>query len=439
MAFCLPLFTRGPLLRATAALLVTAATAGCARQPILMEPEPAPAIPAPLPPPPRLPTVGALISAPPASVGMDSTLPSRLDSIIQVGLAEGAAPGASVAVGRYGRLVFIKGYGTLDYAPDAPAVSPRTIYDLASLTKVVATTTSAMILEETGKLDLDKPVAFYVPELNAPDKAGITVRMLLTHSGGFEAYAPLYSAANGSLRGRAAYLAAINQRPLQYPPGTQTIYSDWDMVLMQAVIERISGASLDQYADGHIFRQLGMLDTRFRPDTNDRAVRERIAPTTQDSLRGGRLRGTVHDANAWALGGVSGHAGLFSTARDLAIFAQFLLDGGTFDQVRILAPQTIARWTSRQNVAGSRALGWDTPAPGSSAGRYFSPRSFGHTGYTGTSLWIDPEKGVFVVLLMNRVTLRGEATRHVQLRRDVADAVERAVLDAPLIDWESLK
>jgi CubicO group peptidase (beta-lactamase class C family) len=439
MAFCLPLFTRGPLLRATAALLVTAAAAGCARQPILMEPEPAPAIPAPLPPPPRLPTVGALISAPPASVGMDSTLPSRLDSIIQVGLAEGAAPGASVAVGRYGRLVFIKGYGTLDYAPDAPAVSPRTIYDLASLTKVVATTTSAMILEETGKLDLDKPVAFYVPELNAPDKAGITVRMLLTHSGGFEAYAPLYSAANGSLRGRAAYLAAINQRPLQYPPGTQTIYSDWDMVLMQAVIERISGVSLDQYADGHIFRQLGMLDTRFRPDTNDRAVRERIAPTTQDSLRGGRLRGTVHDANAWALGGVSGHAGLFSTARDLAIFAQFLLDGGTFDQVRILAPQTIARWTSRQNVAGSRALGWDTPAPGSSAGRYFSPRSFGHTGYTGTSLWIDPEKGVFVVLLMNRVTLRGEATRHVQLRRDVADAVERAVLDAPLIDWESLK
>ena len=366
-------------------------------------------------------------------------MPARLDSIIRVGLAEGAAPGAAVAVGRYGRLVYIRGYGTLDYASDAPPVTPTTIYDLASLTKVIATTTSAMILEEAGKLDIDKPVAFYVPELNAPDKAGITVRMLLTHSGGLEAYAPLYSAANGSLRGRAEYLAAINQRPLQYPPGTQTVYSDWDMVLMQAVIERITGMSLDQYADGHIFRQLGMIDTRFRPDTNDRALRARIAPTTQDSLRGGRLRGTVHDANAWALGGVSGHAGLFSTARDLAIFAQFLLDGGTFDQVRILSPQTIARWTSRQNVVGSRALGWDTPTPGSSAGQYFSPRSFGHTGYTGTSLWIDPEKGVFVVLLMNRVTLRGEATRHAQLRRDVADEVERAVLDAPLVNWESLK
>ena len=370
---------------------------------------------------------------------MDSTLPARLDSIIAVGLAEGAAPGASVAVGRYGRLVYANGYGTLDYAAGSSAVTPTTIYDLASLTKVVATVTSAMILQETGKLDLDKPVSSYVPELDAPDKAGITVRMLLTHSGGFEAYAPLYSPENGSLRGRAAYLAAINSRPLQYPPGTQTVYSDWDMVLLQAVIERISGISLDQYADGHIFRQLGMIDTRFRPDTSDRALRARIAPTTQDSLRGGRLQGTVHDANAWALGGVSGHAGLFSTARDLAIFAQFLLDGGTFDQVRVLSPQTIARWTARQNGIGSRALGWDTPAPGSSAGRYFSPRSFGHTGFTGTSLWIDPEKGVFVVLLMNRVNLRGEGTRHVQLRRDVADAVQRAVLNAPLVDWESLR
>jgi CubicO group peptidase (beta-lactamase class C family) len=437
MALCLSRIARTPLARAGAALVVTLVVTGCARRPIVVLPTPEPA--APLPPPPRLPTVSALVPAPPASVGMDSTLPARLDSIIQVGLAEGAAPGAAVAVGRYGRLVYAKGYGTLDYAPDAPAVTPRSIYDLASLTKVIATTTSAMILQEAGKLDIDKPVAFYVPELDAPDKAAITVRMLLTHSGGLEAYAPLYNAANGSLRGRAEYLAAINERPLQYPPGTQTVYSDWDMVLMQAVIERITGMSLDQYADGHIFRQLGMTDTRFRPDTSNRDLRARIAPTTEDSLRGGRLRGTVHDANAWALGGVSGHAGLFSTAHDLAIFAQFLLDGGTFDRVRVLAPQTIARWTSRQNGIGSRTLGWDTPSPGSSAGKYFSPRSFGHTGFTGTSLWIDPEKGVFVVLLMNRVTLRGEATRHAQLRRDVADEVQRAVLDAPLIDWESLK
>jgi CubicO group peptidase (beta-lactamase class C family) len=423
--------------RGCAAALLLAA-AGCARTAVAA-PEPAPApvlvIPTPGPPPPRVPTVDRLVPAAPVAVGMDSTLPARLDSIIRVGIAEGAAPGASVAVGRYGRLVHLKGYGTLDYSAGSPVVDASTIYDLASLTKVVATTTSAMILEETGKLDLNQPVHAYLPELNAPDKAAITVRMLLTHTGGLEAYAPLYRQA----RGRAEYLKEINARPLTYPPGSQTVYSDWDMVLLQAVIEKIAGMSLDNFADGHLFRPLGMTDTRFAPDTTDRAYRRRIAPTTTDELRGGPLQGTVHDANAWALGGVSGHAGLFSTARDLAIFAQLLLDGGTYANVRIVAPQTIARWTTRQELNTSRALGWDTPAPSSSAGRYFSPRSFGHTGFTGTSLWIDPERGLFVVLLMNRVNSRGEGTRHVQLRRDVSDAVERAVLDAPLVEWEALR
>jgi CubicO group peptidase (beta-lactamase class C family) len=416
-----------------------AGAAGCAPAVAASVPEPVRAsvlvIPNPGPPPPRLPTVDRLVSAPPAAVGMDSTLPTRLDSIIRVAIAEGAAPGVSVAVGRYGRLVHLKGYGALDYAAGSPLVEPGTIYDLASLTKVIATTTSAMILEETGKLDIDKPMSAYLPELNAPDKAAITVRMLLTHSGGLEAGAPLYRQA----RGRAEYLKEINSRPLANPPGTQTVYSDWDMVLLQAVIEKIAGMSLDNFADGHLFKPLGMRDTRFGPDTTDKTYRRRIAPTTSDELRGGPLQGVVHDANAWAMGGVSGHAGLFSSARDLAIFAQCLLDGGTYATVRIVSPQTIARWTSRQGGATSRALGWDTPAPASSAGRYFSPRSFGHTGFTGTSLWIDPERGLYVVLLMNRVNSRGEGTRHVQLRRDVSDAVERAVLDAPLIDWESLR
>jgi CubicO group peptidase (beta-lactamase class C family) len=209
-------------------------------------------------------------------------------------------------------------------------------------------------------------------------------------------------------------------------------------VLLQAVVERITGMGLDQFADGRIFRPLGMTDTRFTPDTADATLRRRIAPTTYDSIRG-LLRGTVHDGNAWAIGGVSGHAGLFSTARDLAIFAQLLLNGGTYGDVRILSPQTIARWTAPQQASGSRALGWDTPAPQSSAGRYFSPRSFGHTGFTGTSIWMDPERGLFVVLLTNRVNTRGESTRHTQLRRDLADAVQAAVLDAPRIDWESMR
>jgi len=411
----------------------------CSRSPVAPAPAPAPgpvtSIPTPGPSSPRLPTVDRLVPAAPGVVGIDSTLPARLDSIVRVGIAEGAAPGVSIAVGRYGRLVHLKGYGTLDYSSGSPVVDANTVYDLASLTKVVATTTSAMILEETGKLDLDKPVRFYVPEIDAADKAAITVRMLLTHTGGLEAGAPLYRQA----RGRAEYLKEINLRPIAYPPGTQTVYSDWDMVLLQAVIERLAGMSLDNFADGHLFKPLGMSDTRFNPDTNDRTFRRRIAPTTSDELRGGPLQGIVHDANAWAIGGVSGHAGLFSSARDLAVFAQLLLDGGTYANIRIVAPQTIARWTSRQDNGTSRALGWDTPAPASSAGRYFSPRSFGHTGFTGTSLWIDPERGLFVVLLMNRVNSRGEGTRHVQLRRDVSDAVQRAVLDAPLVDWESLR
>jgi CubicO group peptidase (beta-lactamase class C family) len=366
---------------------------------------------------------------------MDSTLSARLDSIVRVAIAEGAAPGATLAVGRHGRLVHLKGYGTLGYAPGSATADENSVYDLASLTKVIATTTSAMILEEAGKLDLDQPVRTYLPELDAPDKAGISVRMLLTHTGGFEAYAPLYR----QVRGRADFVKEINARPLAYAPGTQTVYSDWDMVLLQGVIEKIAGMSLDHYADGHLFKPIGMTDTRFSPDTTDREYRRRIAYTTTDEIRGGPLQGTVHDANAWAMGGISGHAGLFSTARDVATFAQLMLDGGTYGNVRIVSPQTAARWTARQNAGTSRALGWDTPAPSSSAGRYFSPRSFGHTGFTGTSLWIDPERQLFVVLLTNRVNTRGEGTRHVQLRRDVSDAVQRAVLDAPLVDWESLR
>ncbi|MEO6526679.1 MAG: serine hydrolase [Gemmatimonadaceae bacterium] len=381
---------------------------------------------------PRLATVDALVPASPASVGMAADLPARLDSIVRVALAEGMSPGAVVAVGRYGRLIHLKGYGTLGYEPGSPAADPTSLYDLASLTKVIATTTVAMILEEEGKLDVSRTVHSYVPEFDAPDKAGITVRMLLTHRGGMEAFAPLYR----QFRGRAEYLAQINARPLKFTPGTQMVYSDWDLILLQAVIERITGTTLDAFAASRIFGPLGMTSTRFTPDTMDAALRRRIAPTALDTLRG-QLHGAVHDPNAWAMGGVAGHAGLFGSARDLAMFAQLLLDGGTLAGTRIVGPRTLARWTAPQDPSASRALGWDTPSTVSSAGRYFSPRSFGHTGYTGTSMWMDAERGLFVVILTNRVNSRGESTRHPQLRRDVADAVQSAVRDAPLIDWEA--
>jgi len=381
---------------------------------------------------PRLLPVDALVPALPAVVGMDAGLPARLDSIVDVAIREGAAPGVVVAVGRFGRLVHLKGYGAIDYAPGAPSVDPTTMYDLASLTKVVATTTAAMILEEEGKLDIARTVQSYVPELDAPDKAGITVRMILTHRGGFEAFAPLHR----QYRGRAEYLAQINARPLTSVPGTHMVYSDWDFILMQAVIERITGTTLDAFVASRVFAPLGMTSARFTPDTTDPILLRHIAVTANDTLRG-LLHGVVHDPNAWAMGGVAGHAGLFASARDLAVFAQMLLNGGRYAGTKLLSPTTLARWTSVQDPGSSRALGWDTPSAVSSAGRYFSPHSFGHTGFTGTSIWIDPERSLFVVILANRVNSRGESTRHTQLRRDVADAVQSAIQDAPLIDWEA--
>lgn len=378
----------------------------------------------------------AIASAPlqpatPAAVNLAAALPATLDSIIESAIADHAAPAVSVAVGRYGRLVYLHSYGRLTYDDSATATGDHTRFDLASLTKVIATTTVAMMLEDQGRLDISRTVSSYLPELDAPDKRAITVRMLLTHSGGLEADAPLWK----TLRGREAYLSAINRRPLAYPPGSKMVYSDWDFVLMQLIFERVSGETLDAYSARHIFAPLGMTETGFRPDT---AERSRIAPTEIDSLRG-LVWGTVHDENAAAIGGVSGHAGLFSTAHDLAIFAQMLLNGGAYGSVRLIDPATVARWTSAQSPGSSRALGWDTPSGSSSAGRFFSPRSYGHTGFTGTSVWTDPERGVWVVLLTNRVYPTRANQKHIALRRAVADAVQQAILDAPLIDWEATR
>lgn len=364
--------------------------------------------------------------------GLDPSLSSKLDKIVKTALEEAVAPGVAIAVGRNGHIAYIKGYGYIDWnQPGSPAVDTNTLYDLASLTKVIATTTLAMILEEAGQLDLNRTVVSYLPEFNSPEKAQITVKQLLTHSGGLEAGANIYSTA----RGRDQYLYQINARPLEYTPGTNMIYSDWDMILVQLVMERITGKTLDVLASEKIFRPLGMIDTQFQPPIS---LRSRIAPTQVDDARGGLLWGTVHDENAWAMGGVAGHAGLFSTAKDLALFSMMILNGGEgANGVRIVKPATIARWTARQGKESTRALGWDSPEGGSSAGQFFSPWSFGHTGFTGTSIWIDPEKDLFVVVLTNRVNPTRNNTRHVQLRRDVADATQQAVLGARIVNWEA--
>ena len=361
--------------------------------------------------------------------GLDTALVGRLDKIVKVALEEAVAPGVAIAVGRNGRIGYMKGYGHINWdRPGSPAVDTNTLFDLASLTKVVATTTLAMILEEAGQLDLDRTVYSYLPEFNSPEKVGITVRQLLTHNGGLEAGGNTFNA-----RGREQYLQLINARPLEYQPGTKMIYSDWDMILLQLVLERISGKTLDVLAAEKIFRPLDMNDTQFNPPFS---LRPRMAPTQVDDARGGLLWGTVHDENAYMMGGVAGHAGLYSTARDLAVFSLMMLNGGEWNGKRIAKPSTISRWTARQGKESSRALGWDSPEGGSSAGQFFSPWSYGHTGFTGTSIWIDPQKDLFVVVLTNRVNPTRNNTRHVQLRRDVVDVVQQSVLGARIVNWE---
>lgn len=372
-----------------------------------------------------------LTDAPPEAVGFTADLGARVDSLLADAVRAGVAPGMTVAIGRYGKLVHLAGHGRIDTEADAPLVgADSTLFDLASLTKVVATTTAAMILEEEELLDLDRPVHEYLPELDDPAKAAITPRMLLVHTGGLEAFAALYR----DLRGRDAYLRAINERPLRATPGESTVYSDWDFVLLQLIIERVTGETLDRFLARRVFGPLGMTGTGFKPDSS---LRRRVAATEIQEFRGGKVHGEVHDENAWALGGVAGHAGLFSTARDLATFAQMMLNGGAYGEVRVVRPSTVARWTARQEPVSSRALGWDTPSPRSSAGRYFSPRSFGHTGFTGTSIWMDPQRGVFVVLLTNRVNPTRESHSIGPLRRALADLVQESVTDAPLIQWET--
>jgi CubicO group peptidase (beta-lactamase class C family) len=406
---------------ASLAVIPLLAVAACA------PPPPAKVVVAPPPPIKYIPPEVGLNNS-----GLDTSLVGKLDKIVKTSIEEAVAPGVAIAVGRNGRIAYMKGYGYIDWnQPGSPVVDTNTLYDLASLTKVIATTTLAMILEEGGQLDLNRTVVSYLPEFNSAEKAQITVRQLLTHSGGLEAGANIYRTA----RGRDQYLSQINARPLEYTPGTNMIYSDWDMILLQLVMERITGKTLDVLAAEKIFRPLGMIDTQFQPSFT---IRSRIAPTQVDDERGGLLWGTVHDENAWAMGGVAGHAGLFSTAKDLALFSMMILNGGEgANGVRLVKPATIARWTARQGKESTRALGWDSPEGGSSAGQFFSPWSFGHTGFTGTSIWIDPEKDLFVVVLTNRVNPSRNNTRHVQLRRDVADATQQAVLGARIVNWEA--
>jgi CubicO group peptidase (beta-lactamase class C family) len=418
--------------------------AGCASAPPERTPEPVAAPTVIMPAEPRPANhVKPLPTARPEEVGMNPGVLATVDSLINAAIADRATPGAAIAIGRHGRIIKLQGYGLLDYRPGFGAATDSTLYDVASLTKVVATTTAAMILFEAGKLELDAPLSRYLPELaNYPDKAQLTVRNVLLHNAGFRSFAPLWRSA----RGREEYLRAIAEIPLEYATGSGTIYSDFGPILLGIAMERITGMPLDEFVRVSLFAPLGMQESLYNPLAQTIArtgagqadesmvLFPRIAPTEIDSLfRKQHMHGRVHDENAFAIGGVAGHDGLFSSARDLARFAQMMLNGGVLDGKRILSAETIAYFTRRRSTASSRALGWDTPARNSSAGEYFSESAFGHTGFTGTSMWMDPERKLFVVLLTNRVNPTRENQKHVPLRRAISDAVNLSITDMPTV------
>jgi CubicO group peptidase (beta-lactamase class C family) len=351
---------------------------------------------------------------------------AAIDRVVGRGIRAGGFPGASVIIGRRGAAVFSKGYGRLSWAKDAARVDPdATIYDLASLTKAVGTTTAIMILYDEGRIALDARVVEYLPAFTGGWKDSITVRQLLTHRSGLPASRDLWKLATNPQEARLGVIDAV----LQCRPGVCYDYSDLGMVLLGMLVENVSGVGLDHFLHQRIFEPLGMTSTHFRPADS---LRARIAPTDVTPPRGYPLRGEVADENAYALGGVAGHAGLFSTASDISVFAQMMLNGGEYNGVRIVADSTIALFTRR--AAGTRALGWDTADGDGGSGSYLSGSSYGHTGYTGTSLWIDPDREMFVVLLTNRVhaaRARRPAKVISDVRADVSDLAALSVTDDP--------
>ena len=362
----------------------------------------------------------------PTAVGMSAARLASIDRVVTRGITAGGYPGAAVVVGRKGAAVWEKGYGSLGWDAASGRVSAeRTIYDLASLTKVIGTTTAIMVLYDEGRLQLDDPVVKYIPAFTGGYKDSVTIRHLLTHRSGLPAGRDLWRIAANPYQARQAVI----ETQLECKPGQCYIYSDLGADMLGFVAETVSGESLDRFLDEKVFHPLGMTDTFFKPSDS---LRTRVAPTEVTPPRGYPLRGEVHDENAYALGGVAGHAGLFSTAADLSVFAQMMLNGGEYNGVRILADSTVQLFTRR--AAGTRALGWDTCDGNYGCGDHLSERAYGHTGFTGTSIWIDPDREMFVVLLTNRVhaaRARRPAKVISDVRADLADAAAAAVTDDP--------
>lgn len=375
-----------------------------------------------------------LVQSVPVSAELDRGRLMSIDNLVEGAIRDGHLPGGVVVVGHAGEIVYERSFGARSVDGSWEAMTPDTIFDLASLTKVVATTTSVMILVEEGRLGLRDRVVKHFPEFGRHGKDRITIEHLLTHVSGLRPDLPLEEVFEGS---RTAIARVADEVP-EAGPGDRFIYSDINFIVLGEIVRRVTGQTLDLFARERIFRPLGMTDTGFKLP---RALITRIAPTEPcaalawpcSSSEDGAvmLRGRVHDPTARRMGGVSGHAGLFSSGGDLARFCLMLLGGGSLDDVQILAPLTVERMTrvsTPNNFVDRRALGWDIDSRFSSnRGDLFPFGSYGHTGFTGTSLWLDPVSDTFVVFLSSRLhpSGTGDVTA---LRGQVATVVASAVL-----------
>jgi CubicO group peptidase (beta-lactamase class C family) len=353
---------------------------------------------------------------------------ARAFEILSQAIAAHVFPGASLAITHKNRVIAWKAFGRFTYEPDSPEITTGTIFDLASVTKVVATTSMAMILYQRGLLDLETPVAAIVPEfldasVKDPRRDDVTIRMLLAHSSGLPAYEKLFQRSNT----REQLLHAALSAPLTANPGSKAEYSDIGFIVLGLALERIANENLSEFCQREIFGPAGMSRTGFNPPLEWKLL---IPPTANDQAFRHRItQGEVNDENASVLGGVAGHAGVFATAEDLARFASLLVQGGQ----PLIRPETLALFTRREPEpeGTSRALGWDTPSQPSQSGKYFSPTSFGHLGYTGTSLWIDPERKLSVTLLSNRTWPDSSNQAIKEVRPKFHDALIEAINAMP--------
>lgn len=367
--------------------------------------------------PPPLPVVRA------EEAGTDSRQLLAIDREVEEAIAARQMPGCVVLIGRHGKIVFQKAYGSRQVLPERIPMTLDTVFDLASLTKPVATATSVMLLVERGSVRLDDPVSRHVPEFVGHGKEPITVLQLLTHQGGLVADNPMSDYRDGPQKAWQRIFAA---KPA-VAPGTRFLYSDVGYLVLGELVRRVAGKGVDEFSRANIFGPLGMRETCFLPSAE---LRRRAAPTEK---RDGRwIQGEVHDPRAFALGGVAGHAGLFSTARDLAVYAQMLLGRGQLGGVRVLQQSTVAAMTRPYPVsAGLRGLGWDMRTGYSTnRGKSFSARAFGHGGFTGTAMWIDPQLDLFVIFLSNRLHPDGKGSVNALAGR-IGTIAANAVTDRP--------